>query len=76
MLKIREERAGPNVELDRLLSPLFDRVIPRLLRLLESDGRRILPSLVHGDLWYGNAGIVDESTDEGIVYDPTSYLGD
>ncbi|KAI0834344.1 NADP-dependent oxidoreductase domain-containing protein [Hypoxylon sp. FL0890] len=73
ILKIREERAGPNTELDGLLSPLFDRVIPRLLRPLESDGRKILPSLVHGDLWYGNAGIVDESTDEGIVYDPASF---
>ncbi|KAI0135871.1 Fructosamine kinase-domain-containing protein [Daldinia grandis] len=73
LLEIREERAGPNVELDGLLSTLFSRVIPRLLRPLESDGRKILPSLVHGDLWYGNAGIVDEGTEEGIVYDPASF---
>ncbi|KAI1134033.1 Fructosamine/Ketosamine-3-kinase [Hypoxylon sp. FL0543] len=73
VLKIREERAGPNVELDGLLPALFDRVIPRLLRPLESDGRRILPSLVHGDLWYGNASIVDQNTDEGIIYDPASF---
>ncbi|KAI1469878.1 Fructosamine kinase-domain-containing protein [Daldinia caldariorum] len=73
VLKVREERAGPDVELDRLLPALFDSVIPRLLRPLESNGRRILPSLVHGDLWYGNTGIVDEATDEGIVYDPASF---
>lgn len=73
VLKIREERAGPNAELNGLLPPLFDRVIPRLLRPLESNGRKILSSLVHGDLWYGNAGIVDEGTDEGIVYDPASF---
>ncbi|XDG08716.1 hypothetical protein ABKA04_008331 [Annulohypoxylon sp. FPYF3050] len=73
ILKIREERAGPNDELDSLLSLLFDRIIPRLLRPLESEGRKIQPSLVHGDLWYGNAGIFDESTDEGIVYDPASF---
>ncbi|KAI1455839.1 hypothetical protein F4805DRAFT_468428 [Annulohypoxylon moriforme] len=28
ILRVREERARPNVELDRLLSPLFDRIIP------------------------------------------------
>ncbi|KAI2634224.1 NADP-dependent oxidoreductase domain-containing protein [Hypomontagnella submonticulosa] len=73
ILKIREERAGANAELTALLPPLFNKVIPRLLRPLESNGRKILPSLVHGDLWYGNAGIVDEGTDEGIVYDPASF---
>ncbi|KAI0378272.1 Fructosamine kinase-domain-containing protein [Hypomontagnella monticulosa] len=73
ILKIRQERAGPNAELAALLPPLFDKVIPRLLRPLESNGRKILPSLVHGDLWYGNAGIIDEGTEEGIVYDPASF---
>ncbi|KAI1660619.1 NADP-dependent oxidoreductase domain-containing protein [Daldinia decipiens] len=73
VLRIREERAGPDADLDSLLPTLFNRIIPRLLRPLESDGRKILPSLVHGDLWYGNAGIVDEGTEEGIVYDPASF---
>jgi protein-ribulosamine 3-kinase len=73
VLKVREERAGPNPELDTLLPPLFDKVIPRLLRPLESGGRKIQPSLVHGDLWCGNAGIINESTEEGIVYDPSSF---
>jgi protein-ribulosamine 3-kinase len=73
VLKVREERAGPNPELDALLPPLFEKVIPRLLRPLESGGRKIQPSLVHGDLWCGNAGIIDESTEEGIVYDPSSF---
>ena len=51
---------------------LFRKVIPRLLRPLESGGRSISPSLVHGDLWYGNAGIINE-LGEGIVYDPASF---
>ncbi len=72
VLGVREDRAGPSAELDALLPPLFDCVIPRLLRPLESGGRRVLPSLVHGDLWCGNAGIV-ETTGEGIVYDPSSF---
>jgi protein-ribulosamine 3-kinase len=73
VLKVREERAGPNTELDGLLPALFDKVIPRLLRPLESSGRKVLPSLVHGDLWYGNTGIIDGKTGEGIVFDPSSF---
>ncbi|KAK1761730.1 Fructosamine kinase-domain-containing protein [Phialemonium atrogriseum] len=73
VLRVREERAGPSQKLDALLPPLFDKVIPRLLRPLESGGRKIEPSLVHGDLWCGNAGIIDESSEEGIVYDPASF---
>ncbi|KAL7896627.1 Fructosamine/Ketosamine-3-kinase [Trichoderma sp. SZMC 28014] len=73
ILNIREERAGPNPELDALLPQLFDKVIPRLLRPLESGGRKIKPSLVHGNLWYGNAGIIDGDTERGIVYDPASF---
>lgn len=73
ILKIREERGGPNAELDGLLPGLFDKVIPRLLRPLESNGRSIEPSLVHGDLWCGNAAITNDETKEGIVFDPSSF---
>lgn len=73
ILKIREERAGNNnLQLDALLPRLFDKVIPRLLRPLETEGRKIKPSLVHGDLWYGNTGIINE-TKKGIIYDPASF---
>lgn len=71
--KIREERAGTNAELDAMLPALFEKVIPRLLRPLESSGRKIVPSLVHGDLWCGNAAIIDGETEEGIVFDPSSF---
>ncbi|KAL6700738.1 Fructosamine kinase domain-containing protein [Trichoderma pleuroticola] len=73
VLKVREDRAGHNPELDELMPPLFDKIIPRLLRPLETGGRTIRPSLVHGDLWYGNTGIIDGDTEEGIVYDPASF---
>ncbi|EHK41997.1 hypothetical protein TRIATDRAFT_278299 [Trichoderma atroviride IMI 206040] len=73
ILNVREERAGPCPELDALLPQLFDKVIPRLLRPLESGGRSIKPSLVHGDLWCGNTGIVHDPTTRGIVYDPSSF---
>ena len=72
VLKTREERAGLNAELDALLPALFEKVIPRLLRPLESNGRKIQPSLVHGDLWYGNAA-VDSGTVNPMVFDPASF---
>ncbi|PTB69393.1 hypothetical protein BBK36DRAFT_1109657, partial [Trichoderma citrinoviride] len=73
VLKVREERAGRNTELEELLPALFDKVIPRLLRPLESKGRTIKPSLVHGDLWCGNAGVIDNETGDGIVFDPSAF---
>lgn len=33
-----------------------------------------LPSLVHGDLWFGNAGFTDKG--EGTIFDPACYYGD
>lgn len=72
VLKVREERAGPSAELDALLPSLFEKVIPRLLRPLESEGRKIRPSLIHRDLWCGNANM-DMNTWEPIVYDPASF---
>jgi fructosamine-3-kinase len=32
------------------------------------------PSLVHGDLWSGNAGFINEG--EGTIFDPACYYGD
>ena len=73
ILDVRENRAGPCAKLDALLPDLFEKVIPRLLRPLETGGRKVVPSLVHGDLWCGNAAIVDDETEEGIIYDPASF---
>lgn len=33
-----------------------------------------LPSLVHGDLWSGNAGFTDKG--EATIFDPACYYGD
>ncbi|KGO40716.1 Fructosamine/Ketosamine-3-kinase [Penicillium expansum] len=72
-LDLEIERKGPSEELDVLASALFQRVIPRLLRPLESDGRTVKPSLVHGDLWYANAGI-NVDTDQPLVFDACSFF--
>ncbi|QPC72561.1 hypothetical protein HYE68_003313 [Fusarium pseudograminearum] len=49
-LDLEIERKGPSEELETLSRALFKKVIPRLLRPLESDGQTVKPSLVHGDL--------------------------
>ncbi|KAL7950209.1 Fructosamine kinase domain-containing protein [Trichoderma barbatum] len=73
VLNLRRKRAARNLELEALEPALFNKVIPRLLRPLESGGREIQPSLVHGDLWYGNASIISGDTKEFIVYDPSGF---
>ena len=71
-LDLELEAQGPDPEFETLIPTLFDKVVPRLLRPLESDGRRVKPSLVHGDLWFANSGI-DVSTDEPLVFDACSF---
>ncbi|KAJ2994687.1 hypothetical protein NUW58_g1484 [Xylaria curta] len=63
---------GPDPEFDVLLPVLFDTVIPRLLRPLESEGRSVKPCLVHGDLWYANSGI-DDNTGKSLVFDACCF---
>jgi protein-ribulosamine 3-kinase len=53
--EMEKEARGPCEELEALMVPLFEKVIPRLLRPLETGGRTRKPSFVHGDLWYGNS---------------------
>lgn len=43
--------------------------VPELL-----NGHRPKPSLLHGDLWAGNAGRLEDATP--VVFDPASYFGD
>jgi protein-ribulosamine 3-kinase len=71
-LELEIQAKGPDPELDVLVPILFDEVIPRLLRPLESEGRTVKPSLIHGDLWYGNTGI-DAQTGEALVFDACCF---
>lgn len=63
---------GPCQELEDLMPSMFEKVIPRLLRPLESGGNSIVPSLVHGDLWYGNAAVI-VAEDAPLIFDPSSF---
>ncbi|KAH0556464.1 hypothetical protein GP486_005629, partial [Trichoglossum hirsutum] len=72
VLKLEIEAQGPSDELEELKAPMFDVVIPRLLRPLETEGRSIQPALVHGDLWCGNIA-TDAETDEPVVFDACCF---
>lgn len=71
-LDLEIKAKGHDAELDALVPVIFGKVIPRLLRPLESEGRSIKPTLVHGDLWYANSGI-DVDTDEPLVFDACCF---
>lgn len=71
-LDLEIEAKGNDPEFDELIPTLFNTIIPRLLRPLESDGRRVKPSLVHGDLWFANSGI-DADTDEPLIFDACCF---
>ncbi|KAF9773962.1 hypothetical protein IL306_008099 [Fusarium sp. DS 682] len=70
------ERAthGPDKELDSLSQLILKKVIPRLIRPMETEGRSITPVLLHGDMWHGNIS-VDNETNQVVVYDPCSFYG-
>ena len=72
MIELNLQRGGPWTEIESLKSDMMFKVIPRLLRPLETNGRSVKPTLVHGDLWCGNVA-VDIRTDLPLIYDPSSF---
>jgi fructosamine-3-kinase len=71
-LDLELKARGSHPEFNTLIPTLFDKVIPRLLRPLESEGRSVKPSLVHGDLWYANSG-TDADTGSPLVFDACCF---
>ncbi|KAK3386565.1 Fructosamine kinase-domain-containing protein [Podospora didyma] len=69
-----EERRGPpDAEYAKLRPLFFEKVLPRYLRPLETGGRSITPTLIHGDLWPGN---VRYKTDDTVcAYDSCVLWG-
>ncbi|KAK8034732.1 hypothetical protein PG993_009727 [Apiospora rasikravindrae] len=72
----REEDLGGRhpKELVHLRQIYFDKVLPRYLRPLESDGRSIQPCLVHADLWPGNCRY-KRDTNAICMYDASAFWG-
>ncbi len=74
----RQRRLLPQLQWLQQKAPelnLLHKATP-LLENLEAffDGYRPQPSLLHGDLWSGNAACNDEG--QPVVYDPACYYGD
>jgi protein-ribulosamine 3-kinase len=72
LLLLEQEAQGANDDIQALAGPFFAKVVPRLLRPLETGDRTIKPCLVHGDLWYGNA-TMDSETDLPIIFDAACF---
>ncbi|KKY27863.1 hypothetical protein UCRPC4_g00843 [Phaeomoniella chlamydospora] len=62
---------GKNPEMEELFEVIVLKVIPRLLRPLETGGNEIQPCLVHGDLWDGNTS-TDADDDRPLIFDASS----
>lgn len=65
---------GPDPEFDKVARKFFEKVVPRLLRPLQSGGRSINPVLVHGDVWPGNVQL-DTATQQVILFDACCCYG-
>ncbi|KAK9421401.1 putative protein-ribulosamine 3-kinase [Seiridium unicorne] len=65
---------GPDPEFDGISEEFFEKVIPRLLRPLQTGGRNIKPVLCHGDVWPGNVQ-VDKANQRVILFDSCCCYG-
>jgi len=62
--QLAQQRGGRFPQQERLLA-----AVPKIL-----EGHRPQPSLLHGDLWTGNAAVTQRG--EPIIFDPATYFGD
>ena len=69
VFELEEKTQGPDEELDRLRRAVVEEVVPRLLRPLETGGRKLVPRMCHGDLWDNNSGS-NAATGRFHIFDP------
>ncbi|KAH7393136.1 Fructosamine kinase-domain-containing protein [Cadophora sp. MPI-SDFR-AT-0126] len=74
LFNFEQEIHGENEEMQSLYKDMIDKVIPRLLRPLETGGNEIKPALIHADLWDGNT-TTDAVTGNPIIFDASSCYG-
>ncbi|KAF2010710.1 Ketosamine-3-kinase [Aaosphaeria arxii CBS 175.79] len=77
ILRRSEESNGPDQDLSALVEATASKVVPRLLGDDHlNGGKGVVPVVVHGDLWSGNAGfgILDSrgGDPEPVVYDSSA----
>ncbi|KAL9093908.1 MAG: hypothetical protein Q9165_003831 [Trypethelium subeluteriae] len=61
-------------EFDVVCNLTLEKVVPRLLLPLQSEGRQLKPCLIHGDCWDGNTAM-DANTGDAFVFDVCSFYG-
>ncbi|KAL8648353.1 MAG: hypothetical protein Q9226_006029 [Calogaya cf. arnoldii] len=71
MVTLDQERNGEWEEFKAVCDLTLEKVVPRLLEPLQSEGRNIKPCLIHGDLWDENTA-TDMDTGEPFVFDAGS----
>lgn len=71
MFNFEQEMHGTNEDMQQMHKVMQTKVIPRLLRSLETGGRDIQPRSVHGDMWDGNT-FVDAVTELPVIFDASS----
>ena len=74
MIELEEKSRGSDLKLTEISKSLLEKVIPRLLRPLQTEGRNIKPCLIHSDLWPGNI-MPDAETEEPIIFDSCGFWG-
>lgn len=71
-LRLDLQTNGSWPEFERVSERTLNNVVPRLLGVLQEEGREIKPCLIHGDLWEGNIGT---SYDDNsiLIFDAGAY---
>lgn len=75
MLKRCESSRGSDAEFRKLVEGVISRVVPRLLGDQHlNNGKGVIPVVVHGDLWCGNAtrGRMTDGSLEDVIFDPSA----
>jgi fructosamine-3-kinase len=72
MFALEERVHGPDDRIKELLPALYEKVIPRLLRPLETEGRTLRPCLVHGNLWEEHVA-VHAANDQLYIFNSSAF---
>lgn len=73
-LQYTQRMLGNDPELLEVSKEFIVKVVPRLLRPLQTGGRNIKPSLCHGDLWDKNIEW-DDDTKKFVIFDSCPFYG-
>jgi protein-ribulosamine 3-kinase len=71
---LEEQVQGPSEEISALTPILYEKVCPRLLRPLETEGRTLSPALLHGCLRPGFIG-VHATNNQPCIFAASSFWG-